>query len=123
MFDCGVAFKGTSLNHQLLQGPNPTSTLLGVLLRVRPEPMAVMGDIQAMFHQVKVALEHRDFLQCLWWPEGDLTQKVSEYRMTVHLFGAVSSPSCASFTQSNFPVEVVLTSGCRITGITLMLHS
>ncbi len=35
VFDCGAAFKGTSLNHQLLQGSSLTSTLLGVLLRFR----------------------------------------------------------------------------------------
>lgn len=56
-----------------------------------------MGDIQAMFHQVKVAEEDRDFLRFLWWPNGDVTQDLMEHRMTVHLFGAVSSPSCASY--------------------------
>lgn len=97
VFDCGATFKGTSLNQQLLQGPNLTSTLFGALLRFRLEPVAVMGDIQAMFHQVRVAKEDRDFLRFVWWPEGDLTKKVAEFRMTVHLFGAVSFPSCASF--------------------------
>ncbi len=55
VFDCGAVFKGTSLNQALLQGPNFTSTLLGVLLRFRKESVAVIGDIQAMFHQVRVA--------------------------------------------------------------------
>lgn len=117
VFDCGATFKGTSLNQQLLQGPNLTSTLLGVLLRFRLEPVAVMGDIQAMFHQVRVAKEDRDFLRFVWWPEGDLSKEVAEFRMTVHLFGAVSSPSCASFAlrktaadnQSEFPAEVLQT--------------
>ena len=79
--------------------------------------MAVMGDIRAMFHQVKVTEEDRDFLRFLWWPEGDLTKELAEFRMTVHLFGAVSSPSCASFAlrktaddnQSDFPAAVVQT--------------
>lgn len=52
----------TSLNNELLQGPNLTSSLLGVLTRFRQEPVACMGDIQAMFYQVKVAEEDRDFL-------------------------------------------------------------
>ena len=117
VFDCGAAFKGTSLNKQLLQGPNLTSTLLGVLIRFRQEPVAIMGDIQSMFHQVKVVEEDRDFLRFLWWPNGDLTKQVAEFRMTVHLFGAVSSPSCASFAlrktaednQSDFPAAVAQT--------------
>ena len=43
-----------------------------------------MGDIQKMFYQVKVAETDKDFLCFLWWPEGDMKQEVTEYRMTVH---------------------------------------
>lgn len=46
-----------------------------------------------MFHQVHVNPEHRDLLRFLWWEDNDLV----DYRMTVHLFGATSSPSCANF--------------------------
>lgn len=79
VFDCGAACKGTSLNQQLLQDPNLISSLLDVLIRFRQEPVAVLGEIQAMFHQVKVAEEDRDFLRFLWWPEGDLTKEVAEF--------------------------------------------
>lgn len=73
-----------------------------------------MADVQAMFHQAKVAKEHLDFLRFLWWPEGDLKQELVQYHMTVHLFGAVSSPSCACYAlrktaddnQTCFPAEV-----------------
>ncbi|KAK0141947.1 hypothetical protein N1851_020380 [Merluccius polli] len=117
VFDCAATFQGTSLNQQLLQGPNLNSTSLGVLLRFRQHPVATMGDVQAMYHQVRVPLEDRDCLRFLWWPEGDLTKDVAVFRMTVHLFGAVSSPSCAIFAlrktaddrQADFPEEVVAT--------------
>lgn len=46
---------------------------------------------------MKVTEQNRDFLRFLWWPEGDLSTEIQDYRMTVHLFGAVSSPSCASY--------------------------
>lgn len=91
VFDCGADFKGVSLNSQLLQGQNLTISLVGVLLQFRQDPVAIMADIQAMFHQVMVAEEHVYFL---WWPEGKLDCNLVEYRITVHLFGAVSSPSC-----------------------------
>lgn len=97
VFDCGAAFQGTSLNSELLQGPNLTSSLLGVLVRFRKELVAFMGDIKAMFHQVRVPEEDRYLLRCLWWLDGDITKKLLAYRMTVHLFGAVSLPSCASY--------------------------
>lgn len=95
VFDCTASFQGTSLNSELLQGPD--LTLLGVLLRFRQEPVAVMGDIKGMFHQVKIPKQDVDFLRFLWWPDGDINQPLAEYRRTVHLFGAVSSLSCANF--------------------------
>ena len=52
-----------------------------------------------MFHQVRVPVEDRDFLWFLWWPGGDLAKGLEEYRMTVHLFGTVSSPSCVNFAE------------------------
>ncbi|XDV20313.1 hypothetical protein PO909_025662 [Leuciscus waleckii] len=53
VFDCGASFQGTTLNDQLLQGPDLTSTLLGVITRFRQEVVAVMADVEAMFHQVQ----------------------------------------------------------------------
>lgn len=96
VFDRGASFNGTSLNSELLQVPDLTNHLIGVLLRFRQEPIAMMADIQAMF-QVKVSEEDEDFLRFLWWPGGDVSLTPVEYRMTVHLFGAVSSPSCANY--------------------------
>ena len=43
VFDCGAVYKGTSLNNQLLPGPNLTNSLTGVLIRFRQEPVAVIG--------------------------------------------------------------------------------
>lgn len=97
VFDCASTFKGTSLNNVLLQGPDLTNSLIGVLLRFRQEPVAIMADVESMFHQVRVNEEDRNFLRFLWWPEGETDKNLEEYRMTVHLFGAVSSPTCANF--------------------------
>ncbi|XP_046560325.1 uncharacterized protein LOC124269354 [Haliotis rubra] len=55
VFDCAASYGGTSLNEEVLQGPDLTNTLIGVLLRFRQEKIAIMGDIEAMFHQVRVA--------------------------------------------------------------------
>ncbi len=97
VFDCGATFQGTSLNTQLLQGPDLTSSLIGVITRFRKERVVIMADIEAMFHQVRVPKDDTDLLRFLWWHDGDLTQDMVEYRMAVHLFGATSSPSCANF--------------------------
>ncbi|XP_070548923.1 uncharacterized protein [Ptychodera flava] len=96
VFDCSAKFQGVSLNNLLLQGPDLTNNLLGVLLRFRQEPIALMADIEAMFHQVKVREEDSDCLRFYWWPDGNIESPPRVYKMMVHLFGAVSSPSCAN---------------------------
>ena len=50
-----------------------------------------------MFFQVKVKKEDQNFFRFLWWSNGDLTQEPQEHCMTVHLFGAGSSPGCSNF--------------------------
>lgn len=60
VFDCSASFQGTSLNNKLIQGPNLTSDLVGVLLRSRQEPVALMADIESMFHQVRLMVAK-------WW--------------------------------------------------------
>ena len=50
-----------------------------------------------MFHQFSVNEQDRDYLRFLWWKDGNFNNEPSEFRMTVHLFGAASSPGCANF--------------------------
>ena len=52
VFDCSSEYGGVSLNSRVRQGPDLTNKLVGVLTRFRLNPIAVMADIQAMFHQV-----------------------------------------------------------------------
>ena len=97
VFDCAAKFSGTSLNDNILQGPDLTNKLLGVLMRFRTEKVAIMGDIEAMFHQVRVTPEDRDVLRFLWWPNGDMEAEPVTYKMCVHLFGGTWSPSCCTY--------------------------
>ena len=96
VFDYSVRYYGQSLNDNLLQGPDLTNSLVGVLTRFREENFAYMADIEKMFYQVKVKEADQDFLRFLWWPDANTEKKPEEYRMTVHLFGAVSNPGCAN---------------------------
>ena len=74
-----------------------TNKLVGVLLRFREDPIAFLADIQAMFCQVRVSLEHRNLLKFLWFEDGDYNKPKEEYQMLIHSFEAKSSPSCAGF--------------------------
>ena len=58
--------------------------------------MAFMADIESMFYQVKVPEQDRDFLRFFWWEGGDTSKNPKEYHMTVHIFGATSSPGCSN---------------------------
>ena len=97
VFDCASKSKGISLNSQLLQGPENTSLLIGVILRFRINSVAVAADIKRMFHQVFVSPEHRGTLCYLWWPDGDLSKDPKTFQMLVHIFGATSSPSICGY--------------------------
>ena len=98
VFDAAALHDGVSLNSQLLQVPDLTNNLLGVLLRFREEPVAIAADIEAMFLQVKVPPEDSDALRFLWWENGDLNKTPSEYQMVRHIFGATDSPSSANYS-------------------------
>ena len=97
VFDCGAKHRGVSLNEKLLQGPDLTNSLIGVLLRFRKHRIAMMADIEAMFYQVKVPPSQRSFLRFLWWRDGNFDNEPDIFEMTVHIFGALSSPSCSNF--------------------------
>ncbi|XP_067948721.1 uncharacterized protein [Watersipora subatra] len=95
VFDASAKYNGIALNDALLQGPDHINSLVGILCRFRLEKIAICCDIQQMFHNFYVQPEHRDYLRFLWVNEDLSTCK--EYRMTVHLFGATSSPGVATF--------------------------
>ena len=53
--------------------------------------------LEGIFHQVQVPENDRNLLRFLWWPEGEVDKPLETYCMRVHLFGAMSSPSCTSY--------------------------
>ena len=97
VFDFAAKFHGMSLNECLHQGPDMIADLVGVLLRFRLDYVAVVADIEEMFLQVRVPEKDRGALRFLWWSEDDYNKDVEEYQLTVHPFGATSSPFCANF--------------------------
>ena len=97
VFDCAAKYEGISLNDTLLKGPDFINSLVGIICRFRKHPIAFCCDIEKMFYAFLVHSEDRDHLRYLWWKGGNTEQPLTTFRMTAHLFGAVSSPACASF--------------------------
>lgn len=93
--DASARCKGTSLNANLLKGPEMTSSQTGVLLRFRISKVVLSADVAEMFKRVHVPVEDQNSLRFLW--TESLTDEPDEYKMTVHIFGATCSPCCANF--------------------------
>ena len=97
VFDSSAKYEGICLNSVLLTGPDLTNNLLGILMRFRKEPVAIIGDVQKMFYSFYVQESHRDFLRFLWYKDNDPSQNLIEYRMRVHVFGNSPSPAVATY--------------------------
>ncbi|KAL2092899.1 hypothetical protein ACEWY4_012697 [Coilia grayii] len=97
VFDCSARFQGTYLNEHLLKGPYLTNSLVGVLGRFRKGQVAIICDVERMFHQFHVTQEDQDYLRFLWWEDGELETPPAVFRIRVHLFDAAFSPGCAKF--------------------------
>ena len=105
VFDSSAQYKNISLNDVLLRGPDLNNSLIGVLVRFRSEPFAVMADVQQMFHSFMVKEEHRDYLRFLWFKDHQLDGDIVEYRMKVHVFGNCPSPAVAIYGMKRTAVE------------------
>ena len=107
MYDCAVKSKGVSLNEKLMKGPNLVNRLVGVLLRFRKERIAIVSDIEGMFHQVRCAPEDRDCLRFLWWPQGDLSKECAAFALleTAKQFGKNYGVVVVEIVKKSFYVD------------------
>ena len=64
-----------------------------------------MADIEKLFNQVKVSPECRDFLRLFSFESNRFDGKPCEFRLTVHLLGATSSPPVANFALQRTVVD------------------
>ena len=93
VLDLDAEFQRTLINKSLLPSPDLANQIVGVLLRFREEPVAVTVDFEALYHQVKIPVKQRSFLQFLWWKNSDPQNEVVDDEMTAHVFGGISFPS------------------------------
>ena len=52
VFDASVEVNGKSVNTESLSGPKLQTEVFDILVRSRKEPVALVGDISQMYHQV-----------------------------------------------------------------------
>ena len=95
VFNASAEFQGTSLNKNLLPGVDFLNNLTDVLTKFRTGKYAVTGDIEKMFHQIKVNEKDVDALRFVW--RDNPTEEISDHVMVRHLFGKVDSPCIANW--------------------------
>ena len=66
VFDLSADYKARCINIELISGPHLTNQRSDALIRFREEQVTVMGDIEAIFHQVKIPDDQCSFLRFLW---------------------------------------------------------
>ena len=108
VFDCSAKYDGVSVNKRLLSGPDLTNQIVGILVKLKEEYVAIMADIEAMFYQVFLANRNRSLLSFLWWENGDVKEQPQRYHMNVHVFGGRSSPSCNNYTLRRTPRIMIM---------------
>ncbi|XP_055615058.1 uncharacterized protein LOC129761363 [Toxorhynchites rutilus septentrionalis] len=98
VWDAAAKIDGISLNSMLLKGPDLVVPLPTVLYGFREQRVALGGDLQEMFHQVKIRAEDRHAQRFLW--RDDPTQQPRIFIMDVATFGSTSSPCSAQFIKN-----------------------
>ena len=96
VFDAAASFKGTSLNNQLLTGPDLLQNIPGILMRFRKHRIGISADIEQMYHQVAAAKDDQPALRFLW-RDLNTSRPPDVYQMDRIIFGARCSPASASY--------------------------
>ncbi|XP_055543111.1 uncharacterized protein LOC129728685 [Wyeomyia smithii] len=87
-----------SFNNALLKGPDLLVVLTEVLLRFRQGNIAMVGDIEEMFHQIWIRPADRQAQRFLYRLHPEQDPQI--YVMDVASFGATCSPSLAQFVKN-----------------------
>ena len=107
VFDAAAELDGISLNNQLMSGPDLTNSLFLVLQRFRMRQIALVADIQQMFHQVRLPETDSNALRFLWKPDLSKPGPPEVYKMQVHIFGATDSPCCVNYALQQAAMDTV----------------
>ena len=93
VIDCSAEYRGTSLNNQLISGPDLTNQVVGVLTTFREKQVIFNADVDAMFHQVSVPEDQRSLLRFWWWENRDTRNPIKDHEMFVIYFKALRRTS------------------------------
>ncbi|XP_064646567.1 uncharacterized protein LOC135499619 [Lineus longissimus] len=96
VYDAAARFGGTSLNDEMLPGPNLQKDILEILLNFRRRPVALIGDVKEMFSQIVLQLECRRYHRLLW-RDCYTDRPMDTYEAVRVTFGDRASPFLAMY--------------------------
>lgn len=110
VFNSSANFHGHVLNEYYAKGPDTLNNLLGVILRFREEPVAIIGDIEKKFHSISIPLLDQMTHRLLWrdldeWREPD-TYVMTTVNMGDRLSGTIviaTLRKMAEMSKDEFP--------------------
>lgn len=85
---------GTSVNSELLKGPDNLASMMRGLCKFREQKVAVNADVKEMFPQIKI-IEDDQQCQRFLWRFGDTAKEPTIFILQVMAFGPKCSPSSA----------------------------
>ena len=94
VMDAAFQVGGRCLNTEMLPGPKLQNDVMDLLLRFRRRPVALVGDINEMFSQIRLAETDRCFHRFLW-RKMECEREPDVYESTRLIFGARASPFLA----------------------------
>ncbi|XP_065082921.1 uncharacterized protein LOC135705239 [Ochlerotatus camptorhynchus] len=103
VWDAAASVQGTSLNSELLKGPDLLSSLPSVLCPFHERPVAFGGDIAEMYHQFKIRMEDKSAQMFLYRPKA--SDRPVIYIMDVATFGSTCSPCSAQYIKNRNAME------------------
>lgn len=99
VWDAAAMVNKVSLNGMLLAGPDLLKPLPDVIRRFREKPIAIVGDMKEMFHQVQV-IGPDVHAQRFLWRDGNSKKKPEVCVMDVLTFGGKNSPCSAQHVKN-----------------------
>ncbi|XP_055543223.1 uncharacterized protein LOC129728792 [Wyeomyia smithii] len=98
VWDAAATVNGISLNSELLAGPDMLQSLPAVINRFRERRIAFGGDIQEMYHQIRIRSDDKQAQRFLF--RSSPNDKPEVYVMDVATFGSTCSPCSAQFIKN-----------------------
>ena len=97
VFDGSAPFEGKSLNTEALTGPKLQSDIFDILVKLRKEWVALVGDISQMYYQLVLLPEDQPMHHFLW-RNMQINKEPEVYKFLRFMFGGCYSSFCAQFT-------------------------